>query len=451
MSQMDFIVESLATLTESFIYVCATAKLSGQKYIGIQWRIRMVLGALLYATLVAILNQIQLFSFITILVGILFHTLYAKITANGSFLVNLTSVMITMLVMNAIDFSTFFVSGLLSENPITDSRSFMLLMTPGVIRYLYLLFDKGTQFVVYLCCRKVLPDLRHLSTRYTIILLVISSASFVLMTSLLSMVLSESILLMQTAILFTFLFAVFCVVAALVASFLSLRYQREKEQNRLLSTINTLSEENYRRIGENQKAFDKANHDFRHHLTVIRELELQKDGQEISKYIDSLLKTTYQRASICQCGNSVVDAIINCKVPEAKAEQIDFTYQINIAPDMPILSTDICAILANQIDNSIEACQRDQATKSKYIQVHIWQQTDRILVFQVTNSIAENPFNSKGNLPSSKTDTLQPHGLGIRSIRDTAEKYGGSLNNRFQNGEFISTVYLNFPDEFSEK
>lgn len=51
----------------------------------------------------------------------------------------------------------------------------------------------------------------------------------------------------------------------------------KKETNRLLSTVNALSEENYRKVGESQKAFAKANHDFRHHLTAIRDLAVQKN------------------------------------------------------------------------------------------------------------------------------------------------------------------------------
>ncbi|MCI8386704.1 MAG: ATP-binding protein [Acutalibacter sp.] len=44
---------------------------------------------------------------------------------------------------------------------------------------------------------------------------------------------------------------------------------------------------------------------------------------------------------------------------------------------------------------------------------------------------------------TTKADESHPHGLGIESIRTTAEKYGGTLENRFQNGKFYSTVFLN--------
>ena len=43
----------------------------------------------------------------------------------------------------------------------------------------------------------------------------------------------------------------------------------------------------------------------------------------------------------------------------------------------------------------------------------------------------------------TKADDTHPHGLGIESTRTTAGKYGGTLENRFRNGKFYSTVFLN--------
>ncbi|MCH5353676.1 MAG: hypothetical protein J1E06_09450, partial [Acutalibacter sp.] len=235
MTTLDFLIELGATVVESFIYICTIAKLAGQKYTGKQWYWRVAAGVICDSALVTVMNQIETFSFATIFVVGIILVIYCKLFSRGSILVCLTAVMLSLMVMTAIDGFTFFAAGLVSENPITDSRSFMLLMMPGIVRTLYLAANKGVQLMLYLCFRKRFPDLRRLSAKYTVILLTVSFAALVLECSLLNVVLSDSLLIMQTAILFTFLFAVACVVIVLAASFLSLRYQSEKEQNTKLN------------------------------------------------------------------------------------------------------------------------------------------------------------------------------------------------------------------------
>lgn len=54
----------------------------------------------------------------------------------------------------------------------------------------------------------------------------------------------------------------------------------------------------------------------------------------------------------------------------------------------------------------------------------------------------ENPFDVNGKLHTTKNGEGSLHGFGIQNIRDTAAKYGGELSNVFQDGMFISTVFL---------
>lgn len=78
---------------------------------------------------------------------------------------------------------------------------------------------------------------------------------------------------------------------------------------------------------------------------------------------------------------------------------------------------DICAILANQIDNAFEACQRIAEETERIVSVHIWCQTESIVFFQASNRVLNNPFESNPELKSAKQDHLRPHGLGIKSIK----------------------------------
>ena len=451
MTTLDFLIELGATVVESFIYICTIAKLAGQKYTGKQWYWRVAAGVICDSALVTVMNQIETFSFATIFVVGIILVIYCKLFSRGSILVCLTAVMLSLMVMTAIDGFTFFAAGLVSENPITDSRSFMLLMMPGIVRTLYLAANKGVQLMLYLCFRKRFPDLRRLSAKYTVILLTVSFAALVLECSLLNVVLSDSLLIMQTAILFTFLFAVACVVIVLAASFLSLRYQSEKEQNRLLSTVNALTEENYQKLSVLQKELSKQNHDFTNHVRTLNGLLREEDAAEALRYTEVLLKAPLERTALCKSGNTIIDAVINSKIAEAEELSIEFRFQVNFALPTNISAVDICTILGNQIDNALEACQKVQDEKDRRIDVRIYQQANSVAVFQVSNTVESDPFENNEELKTTKTDSEKLHGLGIQNIRETAEKYQGILENSYQNGKFISSALLYFTSIATEE
>ncbi|MCH5352119.1 MAG: sensor histidine kinase, partial [Acutalibacter sp.] len=262
---------------------------------------------------------------------------------------------------------------------------------------------------------------------------------------------SDSLLIMQTAILFTFLFAVACVVIVLAASFLSLRYQSEKEQNRLLSTVNALTEENYQKLSVLQKELSKQNHDFTNHVRTLNGLLREEDAAEALRYTEVLLKAPLERTALCKSGNTIIDAVINSKIAEAEELSIEFRFQVNFALPTNISAVDICTILGNQIDNALEACQKVQDEKDRRIDVRIYQQANSVAVFQVSNTVESDPFENNEELKTTKTDSEKLHGLGIQNIRETAEKYQGILENSYQNGKFISSALLYFTSIATEE
>ncbi len=142
----------------------------------------------------------------------------------------------------------------------------------------------------------------------------------------------------------------------------------------------------------------------------------------------------------------MIDSIINLKSAEALIKEIHLNYKINAPIPDSMESADICAILANQIDSAFEACQTLPEDQNRIVNVHIWYQTESVMLFQVSNRVIKNPFMGNPELKSTNQDHSRPHGLGIRSIKETAAKYEGLLENTYKDGYFISTVFLNLTD-----
>ena len=70
-------------------------------------------------------------------------------------------------------------------------------------------------------------------------------------------------------------------------------------------------------------------------------------------------------------------------------------------------------------------------------------QNKGFVVIQVINSAYRNPFTSDGRLVTDKTNS-ELHGLGLRSIQDTVDKYNGYLTNSYADHKFQSEALLCF-------
>ena len=100
----------------------------------------------------------------------------------------------------------------------------------------------------------------------------------------------------------------------------------------------------------------------------------------------------------------------------------------------------MCALIANMIDNAIEACENVEKEKSWIIL--ILERKKDMLFIELQNSISQNMFNKKNFFKSNKTN-LQLHGWGMKSIERVISKYKGNMEYFIEN-EKISII-INIP------
>lgn len=159
-----------------------------------------------------------------------------------------------------------------------------------------------------------------------------------------------------------------------------------------------------------------------------------------------MLSTSYEAIEFCNCGCDIINAVINCKALEARSSHIEFQYHVDFHEPTNLKPVDICAVLANQIENALEACEKIEDPDKRIVRVEI-RQRNGFALFKVMNTVRENPFRYEDKLLTTKTDTSRMHGLGLKNISDIARKYSGSMQTKYQDGMFISTVLLCFSPE----
>lgn len=450
MIDANLLTEIAATVIESFIAICSVTKIvdhdpSHRK------RIVILGGTVLLSGLVSFLNQLSLISILTIVIAIGFVTAFAKIAVHGKLSLCILATVLVYFAIHSIDYLTLSICELVTCPPALSQFRVSPFVNPGIERVCYLSIDKGLDIILYLALRSSLPKLQHLPEKQIHRLLAFSCTVYSIMTICFFMMLSDSPFTLRTSMLLIWILLVALAVVTIAIFWIMNNYQKEREANRLLQISNSLMEENYQNLHNTQKQIAKQSHDFNHHIKVLHELSVKGKADEITCYTESLLAKASENVSLCHSGNDIIDAVVNSKLAEAKELRIGFDCQANFSIPTNIQSIDICAILGNQIDNALDACKLIPVNMPRRINVHIWQKAGNIAIFQVSNTVIHDPFDGNPDLASTKTDSSRPHGLGIKSIQETAEKYNGTLENKYQNGKFISTVLLCYTPVFKEE
>lgn len=431
--------ELFATFTEGLLVLSVSSSMCGEKYKTKTHYILVLLFTVIYTALITYMNTLQTFSFTTITLAVLYSFAVLFILSPGKLLLKAASTMVTWFFMHALDYTVFYSLIMIIGRTLILSDGIALFMSHGWARILFGLTDRFLQITIFLLFRKLYSKLKALDNKNTFSLFFISTISFVLIQGLTALIFTDSAKTMQIVVVLSFIFIILCLIAVIVAIYINSKHQKEKRESELMSLSNEMMERNFAELQNSQNAIHQQVHDFKNHIRTISGL-IDSDVSA-KKYIEDLLSVSYTQAQYCHSNNDIINSIINCKVIDAKTQNIPFEHRVNLYEPLYLSSVDICAILANQIDNALESCVKIQDADKRFVRVEIWQK-ESFVFFKVTNATNENPFNSKHKLVSTKSNKDGLHGFGIKNISRAVSAYGGILENEYKDGQFISTAMV---------
>ncbi len=434
--------ELIATFFESGVVICAVTRITEGYYLKRNNRVQICLCVIFCTIVVTILNSISIFSFCTMCIAILLAGFSTKFLSKGPLLLGCTASVLGYLFTLSIDYVWLFLFCFVTESPVTDTISFQALLNPSPVRCLYLIIDKTSDILLLIGLWRFLPKLQKISLKQTVLILSLGLSVFAVLSVLIALIMGQSVLAMQNAVMFSCIFSCLCVFAVIALLLINGNYQEEKQRSELLRTTNQLIAQNYQELYENRKEIARRIHDFNHHIKALEVLASQEQAEKTAQYTRSLLKTSYKEKRFCKSGNNIIDAVINCKAAEADALSIPFQYSVDLPRTIETDPVDVCAILSNQIDNAFEASQHVLDGTKRDVSVKIWVKNDSTLFFRVENYVDADPFISNPNLHTTKANAHELHGLGLQNIADTAKKYGGALRNSYQDHYFVSIVFV---------
>ena len=168
----------------------------------------------------------------------------------------------------------------------------------------------------------------------------------------------------------------------------------------------------------------RMRHDMKNHLICIRDLAANGRYDELADYIGELSEAVNDADRLIHTGSGIIDAIVNEKAALAKKLHIKFDWEGTIS-GLNISAIDSCTLVANLLDNAIEACEKVDVAK-RYISLS-FRRSEHFLLMTCVNSAARIVELSNGRPLTSKADRFN-HGFGIGNIERCVEKYGGHLD-----------------------
>lgn len=202
-----------------------------------------------------------------------------------------------------------------------------------------------------------------------------------------------------------------------------------------LEQIMERESENYRAITNSYTEIRNIKHDLKNQVTVLNDLIKDNKYNEAKQHINQLYKDVEKVTSVCYTGNSAVDSIINLKGDYARSRNISFLSKIKVNT-IDFDTIGVCRILGNALDNAIEACERmDTDEKCVCAAIH---QLENKLIIEIENTSLPVDVN---NLTTSKKNK-SAHGIGMQSIRQTAESMNGYVSCNYENGYFSIKIIL---------
>lgn len=178
-------------------------------------------------------------------------------------------------------------------------------------------------------------------------------------------------------------------------------------------------------------------HDMKNHLLILRQ---QEPSPRTEQMIQSLLQEAAVYEDYVHTGNEILDIILKEKAGLARDKQIDFSVAVSLSGITFIDPLDISTIFGNAIDNAIEASERlplhKRAILLKAGRIH------NFLSVLVENNCSREPPLRQSNAPA-EDDFF--HGFGLSNMTDAAEKYGGQLVTRNENGKFTLKILIPIP------
>ena len=192
----------------------------------------------------------------------------------------------------------------------------------------------------------------------------------------------------------------------------------------------------YLSLKKEQEKIDKFRHDMKNHLICIKNLAKTEESE---KYIEKINFEINQNTVDFNTGSPILDIIFYEKSLICIDKKIEYQFDVDYSKCEFIDVIDTCSIFSNLLDNAIEAC--DKITQGKRFISIKGNKINNFFVIKCENSKINDILYEGKNIATDK-ENKDLHGIGLKSIRDSFEKYDGVINIEISYEKFTLSGFL---------
>ena len=215
------------------------------------------------------------------------------------------------------------------------------------------------------------------------------------------------------------------------------------QQNQIVKQMNE-QQIHYEQMLKTDEQLRVFRHDYKNHMMVVTALLNNGRTEEAADYLEKVKVASGVAGRQFSTGSFIADAILNNKnsLAEEFAVHLGFTGRL---PAEGVENSDFCTVFANLLDNAIEGARKYHGNRYVNIEANV---RNGFLALSVVNPVNEKVIVKNNRVKTSKSDARN-HGIGLRNVERTAEKYNGQLLLSCDEKEFSADVSLKLkhPDE----
>lgn len=199
-------------------------------------------------------------------------------------------------------------------------------------------------------------------------------------------------------------------------------FYNETWEKRFLDEKIAMYENQLEIIRQSKEKEHALRHDLKNHLYLLSEYEKNGKSEEVLSYIEKMDQFMTVNEEFVNTGNEQVDIILNYMLKKIKETGAEPDVKVNIPKTEFCSAFDLNVILANLLENAIEALEK---CPEKFFKLII--ELDRgILHIRIKNSF-DGKVKKEGNRYITRKENSYTHGMGLKNVQEVVEKYAGAI------------------------
>ena len=202
----------------------------------------------------------------------------------------------------------------------------------------------------------------------------------------------------------------------------------------------------YRQLEDLNKEMRAQRHDFMNHIQVVYSLIEMNEPAEATAYMDKIYGDMQRVSRMLRTACPAVNALIQAKVVEAEQRGAELKVSIGCKWDDPLMPAwEICRVLANLIDNALDAVLGADLPEGTKPTVELVLGEDlRSWFFSVRNNgpAVDEKLRAKIFEPGFTTKGAAGQGIGLYIVNQTVVELGGKITLETHDGDTVFSGFV---------